>query len=94
VRTADFLYVRLMGDRELTAFDRIQRDYTADMAEVAQHIAEEGQDAGRVLCLLSNRYMGYAPETAKIMARLLGLPEPELARARSGAGQKGLADFA
>ncbi|HVL48336.1 MAG TPA: DUF72 domain-containing protein [Candidatus Thermoplasmatota archaeon] len=93
VATADFLYVRFIGDRELTRFDRIQRDGSKAMEEMRERIAEEGRRAGHVFLFANNHYMGFGPGTAARLAEVLGEPAIDLAPAARPKGQRGLGDF-
>ena len=90
VVTADSLYVRLIGDRALTRFDRIQRDQSDEMRYWKARLEDEGQSARDALILLNNHFMGHAPTTAYRMAELLGLPPPDLSRALRPVGQSSL----
>jgi len=77
--TGPLSYFRLIGNREaiekLTpTFNRIVVDKTEEMAECAMVI----QDIARrvpVVVFTNNHYAGFAPETARELHRLLGIPE-------------------
>jgi uncharacterized protein YecE (DUF72 family) len=93
VVTADFAYLRLIGDRALTEFDRIQRDKRDSMARWAALLREHAADVPQVFALLNNHYMGFAPQTAVLFSEALGLPPPDLAAAGRGRAQRSLGDF-
>lgn len=93
VLTSDRVYLRLIGDRELTRFDRIQRDYRASMEAWRTRLEDEGRSARETLVLVNNHFMGFAPATAAMMSEVLGLPAPDLRAAARDGGQRGLLDF-
>lgn len=93
VVTADFVYLRLIGDRALTEFDRVQRDKRPEMEAWAARLREHAADVPQALVLLNNHFMGFAPQTAAIFSEILGLPPPDLAAAARSGGQRSLGDF-
>lgn len=69
---ADFVYVRFMGERDLTEFDRVQRRQTANLEswrETLQLIQNHTTDA---LVYFSNFYEGFAPASANKFKQLCG----------------------
>lgn len=90
VVTSDRLYLRLIGDRALTRFDRIQRDHTEEMAywKRQMELAIDRVSQGQVM--LNNHLMGFAPMTAARMHEVLGLPAPDLRAAARDPGQTSL----
>lgn len=93
VVTTDFVYLRLIGDRALTAFDRVQRDKRPEMERWAAHLRERAAGVPQVLALMNNHYMGFAPRTAALFAEVIGLPAPDLAAAGRGREQRSLGEF-
>ena len=91
--TADFLYVRFVGDRALTRFDGIQRDGREEMLAMHAHLLQEGRSAREAFLLLNNHFMGFGPGTARLMQEMLGLPRADLGRAQREADQRTLAEF-
>lgn len=90
VPTAGWLYARLIGDRALTRFDRIQRDLTDEMRYWRDRFEDEGASAERVFVVLNNHFMGHAPTTAALLCGILGVPPPDLSRALRPEGQSAL----
>lgn len=90
VVTASTLYARMIGDRALTKFDRVQRDLTDEMRYWKDRFEDEGASAQSVLILLNNHFMGHAPATAVRMHEILGLPAPDLSKAKREPGQRPL----
>lgn len=90
VVTADFLYARMVGDRELTKFDRIQRDHSEELRWWVKRFEDEGASAYRVYGLVNNHFMGFAPQSVVILANMLGVQAPDLAAAMRAPGQRSL----
>lgn len=86
--TADFLYTRFVGDRALTRFDRVQRDQTADLERMRALWDAEGRETVSVFAYSNNHFMGFAPGTVELLARLLGEPRPDLTAAARVRGQQ------
>ena len=91
--TSDFLYARCVGDRALTEFDRIQRDYAPQMQELRAHFEDEGRSARDVFVLLNNHFMGFGPGTAQRMQEVLGVPKADLGAAQRLPGHPELERF-
>lgn len=92
VRTSDTVYARLIGDRELTRFDRVQRDHTEEMRYWRDRFEDEGLGARRIYAFVNNHLMGFAPSTAARLAEILGEPEIDLKAAMRESGQRSLLD--
>lgn len=90
VTTADWGYMRLIGDRALDKFDRIQRDHTPEMRYWKEHLENEGRVSREWYIFVNNHLMGFAPGTAARMAEVLGMPAPDLAKAMRSEGQASL----
>ena len=90
VLTSDLAYVRIIGDRTLTTFDRVQRDATGELQHWRDRLRDEGQSARDAMVLVNNRLMGFAPESVRLMHAMLGLPEPDLGAALRDGGQQRL----
>ncbi|HYG12436.1 MAG TPA: DUF72 domain-containing protein [Pyrinomonadaceae bacterium] len=71
---ADFAYIRFMGARDLTRFDRIQRPQDANLQLWHEAITRLCARVPRVLAYFSNYYEGHAPASANKLKRLLGQP--------------------
>ena len=72
--TASFSYIRWMGERDLTRFDRVQRTEERNLKEWSEMIASlrEGARVREVFAYFSNFYEGHAPASANKLKRLLG----------------------
>ena len=69
-KTADFAYVRFMGERDLTSFDKIQRAQDANLEMWKREI--ERIAAKDVFVYFSNFYEGHAPASANKLKELFG----------------------
>jgi uncharacterized protein YecE (DUF72 family) len=70
-----FVYVRLMGVRDLPKFDRVQRDRTGEIERWADRIKSVG--ATEVFVYVDNYFEGHAPETANKLKRALDIPSAD-----------------
>jgi uncharacterized protein YecE (DUF72 family) len=72
--TADFIYIRWMGARNLTRFDLVQRPQDENLHEWSQMISRLAKRVSHVYAYFSNFYEGHAPASANKLKRLLGQP--------------------
>lgn len=68
--TGDFAYVRFMGERDLTSFDRVVRPQDAGLQIWKAEL--EKLPAKRIFICFSNFYEGFAPASANKMRALFG----------------------
>lgn len=69
-KTANFSYVRFMGERDLTSFDSVQRPQNANMEMWKREI--ERIEARDVFVYFSNFYEGFAPASANNLKESFG----------------------
>lgn len=91
--TSDALYVRLIGDRALTEFGRIQRDLRDIIVDMRERIDASGIPRDHMWVFVNNHFMGFAPATAAIAADILGLQKPDLGAASREGNQRSLGEF-
>jgi uncharacterized protein YecE (DUF72 family) len=91
VRTADFVYVRFVGDRQITRFDRVQRDLRPIIEQWKPRVTKE--DAREAFLVVNNHFMGFAPASARVAADVFGLAAPDLSKASRRRHQAGLGQF-
>jgi uncharacterized protein YecE (DUF72 family) len=77
--TADFVYVRWMGARNLTRFDIVQRAQDENLQAWSGMLAQLAERGSQVFAYFSNFYEGHAPVSANKLKRLLGQPVVEAA---------------
>jgi uncharacterized protein YecE (DUF72 family) len=73
--TADFIYLRMVGDREITEFSGIQKDRSAEMKKWASIVEEKASKFESGYVFFNNHFAGFSPESANEFRRLLGLME-------------------
>jgi uncharacterized protein YecE (DUF72 family) len=88
--TADLVYFRLVGDRALTKFDRIQRDGGPGIDGMKRRLEDQARDAGTIYGFSNNHFMGFGPGTVAAVAAALGEPAPDLTAAARLPGQQTL----
>ncbi|MDG6910415.1 MAG: DUF72 domain-containing protein [Nitrososphaerota archaeon] len=73
--TADFVYVRMVGDREITEFTGVQKDRSDDMKRWAESVKDNAGKFESGYVFFNNHFAGFSPESANEFRRLLGLME-------------------
>ncbi len=73
--TADFVYLRMVGDRELTEFKGIQKDRSEDLKRWASVVQETSGKFESGYVFFNNHFAGFSPESNNEFRRLLGLME-------------------
>lgn len=74
-QTANFIYLRMVGDRELSKFTGIQKDRSADLGRWATVVKEKAGKFDSGYVFFNNHFAGFGPESANEFRRLLGLME-------------------
>jgi len=82
-------YIRLVGDRQLMVFNRVQRQQEPIMKEVVGTVRELSMKemVRDIFVIFNNHFSGFSPETANEFKHRLGLP------VRKFSSQKTLLDF-
>jgi len=92
--TADYAYLRLVGDREITEFKETQRDRSAEMRTWYKELDERSDSVKGALVFFNNHYAGFGPGSVNEFRRLAGLMEYEFpAKEAAPAGQRSLGEF-
>ena len=73
--TANFMYLRLVGDREIAEFTGVQRDRSQEMKKWASIVEEKAPKFEDGYIFFNNHFAGFSPESANELRRLLGLIE-------------------
>jgi uncharacterized protein YecE (DUF72 family) len=78
-------YIRLVGDRELTEFNRIQRSQDEILEEVKQKLNsfERSPEVREALVNFNNHFRGFSPEDANEFKRSMRLPYHEIKMQRT-----------
>lgn len=82
-------YIRLVGDRQLTVFNRVQRKQEPIMTEVEKRIKDlsPSDSIQDIFVIFNNHFTGFSPETANEFKHRVGLP------VRNFTSQKTLFEF-
>jgi len=92
--TADFVYLRFIGDRSLSDLGRVQIDRTAEMEKWAARLQSVQDRVARAFVLFNNHFAGFGPACADQFRRILGLPGVDFAAIHAPEhGQKRLLEF-
>src|SRR2546425_178008 len=92
--TSDQVYLRMVGDREITEFKEVQKDKSAEMRTWYKELEESSDSVKGALVFFNNHYAGFGPGSVNEFRRLAGMMEYQFPTAKAGAGsQRGLADF-
>ncbi|TFG30372.1 MAG: DUF72 domain-containing protein [Promethearchaeota archaeon] len=69
-------YIRLIGDRELTVFNRIQRTQEEALNNLNQNIdiLQKSPNIHEIFIIVNNHFAGFAPESANELKKRFGLP--------------------
>lgn len=69
-------YIRLIGDRELTVFNRIQRDQKENLSNLVNEInaLKEFPNIHEIFIIVNNHFQGNAPESVNLLKKRLNLP--------------------
>ena len=92
--TADSVYLRMVGDRELTEFKETQRDKSAEMREWYKELDGASDSVKGALVFFNNHYAGFGPGSVNEFRRLAGMMEYEFpAKAGVPSSQRNLGEF-
>ena len=82
-------YIRLIGDRELTVFNRIQRNQEESINDLVRNlqILEKKSNVFEIFIIVNNHFMGNGPESINMIKKRLNLPIREFNQ------QKKLSDY-
>ncbi len=82
-------YIRMVGDRQLTVFNRVQRQQEPLVSEVTEKVREFSSvdSISDIFVIFNNHFTGFSPETANEFKRRLGLT------ARKFSSQRTILDF-
>lgn len=69
-------YIRLIGDRELNVFNRIQRKQEEAISDLTQNIQNliESPEIYEIFIIVNNHFAGFAPESANELKKRFDLP--------------------
>ncbi len=99
--TSDFIYARMVGERDITTFDSKQKDRSKESKEMADAIKSNVGSIDDAFIFFNNHFAGFGPESVNEFRRLSGLMEMDysklstssLASQTQDSKQSSLADF-
>jgi uncharacterized protein YecE (DUF72 family) len=96
--TSNFVYTRMVGERDITKFNATQKDRTEQMKEMSSAVKDVMGSVDDAFIFFNNHFAGFGPESVNEFRRLLGLMEMDFGKIGSAGGaqttfQKSLADF-
>jgi len=71
--TADFVYLRMVGTREITQFTGIQKEMRDEMEHWAKELREKRASIKDSFVFFNNHFAGFGPESVNEFRRLLGM---------------------
>lgn len=95
--TSDFIYTRMVGERDITNFNAIQKDMSKQMKEMSSAVKDVIGSVDDAFVFFNNHFAGFGPESVNEFRRLLGMMEMNFEKMGSGdvgtIFQKSLSDF-
>ncbi len=98
--TADFIYSRMVGERDITKFNEIQKDRSEKIKDMSDKIKGMAESADDAFIFFNNHFAGFGPESVNEFRRLSGLMEMDYGNLSAQSlsenlepQQKSLADF-
>jgi uncharacterized protein YecE (DUF72 family) len=81
--TADFVYTRMVGERDITTFNQKQKDRTKETKEMANSIKSVSGSIDDAFIFFNNHFAGFGPESVNEFRRLSGLMEMDYSKLSS-----------
>jgi uncharacterized protein YecE (DUF72 family) len=98
--TSNFIYARMVGERDITKFNEIQKDRSEQIKEMSEKVKGMAGSADDAFIFFNNHFAGFGPESVNEFRRLSGLIEMDYHKLSDSQGgepaqsfQKSLADF-
>jgi uncharacterized protein YecE (DUF72 family) len=95
--TSNFVYTRMVGERDITKFNETQKDRSEKMKEMSSAVKDVMGSIDDAFIFFNNHFAGFGPESVNEFRRLLGLMESDFSKIGSVGAQttfqKSLADF-
>ncbi|MBY8988792.1 MAG: DUF72 domain-containing protein, partial [Candidatus Lokiarchaeota archaeon] len=79
LQNQNFYYVRLIGDRELSVFNRIQRNQEESINDLVRNLQmlEKMPNVYEIFIIVNNHFQGNGPASAQLLKKRLNIPLKE-----------------
>jgi uncharacterized protein YecE (DUF72 family) len=99
--TSNFVYARMVGERDITTFNQKQKDRSKESKEMAESIKSFAGSIDDAFIFFNNHFAGFGPESVNEFRRLSGLMEMDYSKLSTsgseltveGSRQASLGDF-
>jgi uncharacterized protein YecE (DUF72 family) len=92
--TSNFIYTRMVGERDITKFNETQKDRSKEMKGMSETIKGSIGSVDDAFVFFNNHFSGFGPESVNEFRRLSGLIEMDFSNISLGdTRQKSLGEF-
>jgi len=88
--TARFVYLRMVGERDITNFGAKQKERKEEMQRWANNLEEKGESFDDAYVFFNNHFAGFGPESVNEFRRLLGMIELDWDKERDSGPKQGV----
>ena len=81
--TSDFVYLRMVGERDITNFGSVQKERKEEMEKWSHSLKEKEGSFDNAYVFFNNHFAGFGPESVNEFRRLLGMIEADWKEAES-----------
>jgi uncharacterized protein YecE (DUF72 family) len=78
--TSDFIYARMVGERDITTFNEKQKDRSEELKEITDKIKANASSTDDAFIFFNNHFSGFGPESVNEFRRLSGLMEMDYSK--------------
>ena len=78
--TSNFVYARMVGERDITTFNQKQKDRSKESKEMAEKIKSVSGSIDDAFIFFNNHFAGFGPESVNEFRRLSGLMEMDYSK--------------
>jgi uncharacterized protein YecE (DUF72 family) len=78
--TSNFVYVRMVGERDITTFDQKQKDRSKESKAMADQVKSVSGSIDDAFIFFNNHFAGFGPESVNEFRRLSGLMEMDYSK--------------
>jgi uncharacterized protein YecE (DUF72 family) len=78
--TSNFVYARMVGERDITTFNQKQKDRSKESKEMAEKVKSVSGSIDDAFIFFNNHFAGFGPESVNEFRRLSGLIEMDYSK--------------